>query len=222
MLNGFGSRPQAAPWHHGSRRLLKSIHHYDDGDDPRRRAASPGVSTADGLASPQRSRPRARARPASASPRPPPSSGTRRTSSGRRLARRRAECVTVLQGRNIDHGVRRLLLPGRARRDGGGGPGAAGTASCSRRRRPTGPREADVSRVLGHGAVDGALVAGALDAGLLLALRHRGLPMVLVDNHAARRRTSRPWCPTTRREPVSRPRTSSGSAIGGSRSSARP
>jgi LacI family transcriptional regulator, galactose operon repressor len=37
--------------------------------------------------------------------------------------------------------------------------------------------------VLGHGAVDGALVLGAVDAKLLLALRHRGLPLVLVDNY---------------------------------------
>jgi LacI family transcriptional regulator len=43
--------------------------------------------------------------------------------------------------------------------------------------------EADLGRALGHGAVDGALVLGAVDPRLLAALRHRGLPLVLVDNY---------------------------------------
>lgn len=101
---------------------------------------------------------------------------------GRRLARRRAECVAVLQGRNITtvfgDSFYRVVLGGMAEVAQARGyslvftpPPAAGAGT------------GDVSRVLGHGAVDGALVVGALDAGLLMSLRHRGLPVVLVDNH---------------------------------------
>jgi len=101
--------------------------------------------------------------------------------SGRRLARRRAECVAVVQGRNMttvfNDSFYRVVLGGMAEVTQARGyslvftppPAAAAT-------------DADLVRMLGHGAVDGALVLGAVDAGLLLALRHRELPVVLVDN----------------------------------------
>ena len=102
--------------------------------------------------------------------------------SGRRLARRRAECVAVIQGRNMttvfNDSFYRVVLSGMAEVTQARGyslvvtPPPAESATHS-----------DLSRVLGHGAVDGVLVAGALDAGLLLAFRHRGLPIVLVDNY---------------------------------------
>lgn len=102
--------------------------------------------------------------------------------SGRRLARRRAECVAVLQGRNMttvfNDSFYRVVLGGMAE--------VAQTRGYSLVVTPPPPdaaTDADLNRVLGHGAVDGALVAGALDARLLLALRHRRLPVVLVDNY---------------------------------------
>ena len=102
--------------------------------------------------------------------------------SGRRLARRRAECVTVLQGRNIttvfEDSFYRVVLGGMADVAQARGYSLVFTPPPA-----AGAGEADVSRALGHGAVDGALVVGALDAGFLLGLRHRGLPVVLVDNH---------------------------------------
>jgi DNA-binding LacI/PurR family transcriptional regulator len=102
--------------------------------------------------------------------------------SGRRLARRRAECVTVLQGRNITtvfgDSFYRVVLGGMAEVAQARGYSLVFTPPPAE-----GSGEADVSRVLGHGAVDGALVVGALDAGFLMGLRHRGLPVVLVDNH---------------------------------------
>ena len=101
---------------------------------------------------------------------------------GRRLARRRAECIAVLQGRNIttvfNDSFYRVVLGGMAEVTEARGyslvftPPPADLAT-----------DADLNRVLGHGAVDGALVVGALDAKLLLGLRDRGLPIVLVDNY---------------------------------------
>jgi DNA-binding LacI/PurR family transcriptional regulator len=44
-------------------------------------------------------------------------------------------------------------------------------------------RDAYPAGMLGHGAVDGALVLGSLDSELLMGLRHRGLPVVLVDDY---------------------------------------
>jgi len=101
--------------------------------------------------------------------------------SGRRLARRRAECVTVLQGRNITtvfgDSFYRVVLGGMADVAQARGYSLVFTPPPAE-----GADEAEVSRVLGQGAVDGALVVGALDAGFLMGLRHRGLPVVLVDN----------------------------------------
>src|SRR5262249_62125789 len=69
---------------------------------------------------------------------------------------------------------------------GGGGvagvPRARGYSLVVTPPPPADATDADLNRLLGHGAIDGALVAGALDGRLLLALRHRGLPIVLVDN----------------------------------------
>jgi DNA-binding LacI/PurR family transcriptional regulator len=102
--------------------------------------------------------------------------------SGRRLARRRAECIAVLQGRNMttvfSDSFYRVVLGGVADVTHARGYSLVLTPP------PTaGARDADLARALGHGAVDGALVVGALDAELLRALRHRGLPLVLVDNY---------------------------------------
>jgi DNA-binding LacI/PurR family transcriptional regulator len=127
--------------------------------------------------------------------------------------------VTVLQGRNIttvfDDSFYRVVLGGMAEVAHSRGYSLVFTPPPA-----DGAGEAEVSRVLGHGAVDGALVVGALDAGYLMGLRHRGLPVVLVDNHVPGR-TSPRWCPTTGQGPGSRPPTSSASAIGGLRCSAR-
>ena len=102
--------------------------------------------------------------------------------SGRRLARRRAECVAVLQGRNMttvfNDSFYRVVLGGMAEVTQARGYSLVFTPPPA-----DAATDADLNRVLGHGAVDGALVVGALDAGLLLALRHRGLPVVLVDNY---------------------------------------
>src|SRR5262245_22036698 len=102
--------------------------------------------------------------------------------SGRRLARRRAECVAVIQGRNMttvfNDSFYRVVLSGMAEVTQARGYSLVVTPPPAES-----ATHADLSRVLGHGAVDGVLVAGALDAGLLLAFRHRGLPIVLVDNY---------------------------------------
>jgi DNA-binding LacI/PurR family transcriptional regulator len=102
--------------------------------------------------------------------------------SGRRLARRRAECVAVLQGRNMttvfNDSFYRVVLGGMAEVTQARGYSLVVTPSPA-----DAATDADLNRMLGHGAIDGALVAGALDARLLLALRHRGLPIVLVDNY---------------------------------------
>lgn len=102
--------------------------------------------------------------------------------SGRRLARRRAECVAVLQGRNMttvfNDSFYRVVLGGMAEVTQARGYSLVVTPPPVEA-----ATDADLNRALGHGAVDGVLVVGALDARLLLALRHRGLPVVLVDNH---------------------------------------
>jgi len=98
--------------------------------------------------------------------------------SGRRLARRRAECVAVLQGRNMttvfNDSFYRVVLGGMAEVTQARGYSLVFTPRSA---------AADLHRVLGRGAVDGALVVGALDPEFLLALRDRGLPIVLVDNY---------------------------------------
>ena len=100
---------------------------------------------------------------------------------GRRLARRRAECVAVLQGRNMttvfNDSFYRVVLGGMAEVTQARGYSLVFTPPAD------GATDADLNRVLGHGTVDGALVLGAVDGALLLALRHRGLPVVLVDNY---------------------------------------
>src|SRR5262245_1597421 len=100
---------------------------------------------------------------------------------GRRLARRRAESVAVFQGRNMttafSDSFYRVVLGGMAEVTQARGYSLAFPPPPS-----DSPTDADLARMLGHGAVDGALVLGAVDASVLLALRHRGLPVVLVDN----------------------------------------
>jgi DNA-binding LacI/PurR family transcriptional regulator len=101
--------------------------------------------------------------------------------SGRRLARRRAECVAVLQGRNMttvfNDSFYRVVLGGMAEVTQARGYSLVFTPPPA-----DAATDADLVRMLGHGAVDGALVLGAVDTGMLLALRHRELPVVLVDN----------------------------------------
>jgi LacI family transcriptional regulator, repressor for deo operon, udp, cdd, tsx, nupC, and nupG len=102
--------------------------------------------------------------------------------SGRRLARRRAECVAVVQGRNMttvfSDSFYRVVLCGMAEVTQARGYSLVFTPPPA-----DAMAEANLDQVLGHGAVDGALVLGAVDAKLLLALRHRGLPLVLVDDY---------------------------------------
>jgi DNA-binding LacI/PurR family transcriptional regulator len=101
---------------------------------------------------------------------------------GRRLARRRAECVAVLQGRNMttvfNDSFYRVVLCGMAEVTQARGYSLVFTPPPM-----DAASETSLDQVLGHGAIDGALVLGAVDAKLLLALRHRGLPLVLVDNY---------------------------------------
>lgn len=101
---------------------------------------------------------------------------------GRRLVRRRAESVAVVQGRNMStvfsDSFYRVVL---------GGVGEVTQARGYSLVVTPGPRQgatrADLLRLLGHGAVDGALVVGVLDDDWLFALRDRGLPVVLVDTY---------------------------------------
>jgi DNA-binding LacI/PurR family transcriptional regulator len=98
------------------------------------------------------------------------------------VARRRAECVAVLQGRNMttvfNDSFYRVVLCGMAEVTQARGYSLVFTPPPV-----DGATETSLNQVLGHGAVDGALVLGAVDAKLLLALRHRALPLVLVDNY---------------------------------------
>jgi LacI family transcriptional regulator len=100
---------------------------------------------------------------------------------GRRLARRRAECIALLQGVNIttvfSDSFYRVVLGGVIEAIQAHGYSLVFTPP------PSASADGDLPRMLGHGGVDGALVVGALDAGPLLALRDRGLPLVLVDNY---------------------------------------
>ena len=100
---------------------------------------------------------------------------------GRRLARRRAESVALLQGRNMttlfSDSFYRVVLSGMAEVTQ-----ARGYSLVFIPPPADGATDADLDRLLGHGVVDGALVVGALDAKVLLAVRGRGLPIVLVDN----------------------------------------
>ena len=92
---------------------------------------------------------------------------------GRRLARRRAECVAVLQGRNMttafNDSFYRVVVGGMAEVTQARGYSLVFTPPADA------AADVDLNRILGHGTVDGALVLGAVDAGLLLAFRHRGL-----------------------------------------------
>src|SRR5439155_2159894 len=101
---------------------------------------------------------------------------------GRRLARRRAECVAVVQGRNMSTvfgaSFYRVVLGGAAEATHGRGYSLVITPAPR-----DGMRPADLVRLIGHGAVAGALVVGVLEAEWLFALRDRGLPVVLVDTY---------------------------------------
>src|SRR5262249_57647401 len=92
--------------------------------------------------------------------------------SGRRLARRRAECVAVLQGGNMttafNDSFYRVVLGGMAEVTPARGYSLVFTPPPA-----DGASEADLHRVLGHGAGDGALGLGALDPTVLLALQAR-------------------------------------------------
>jgi DNA-binding LacI/PurR family transcriptional regulator len=101
---------------------------------------------------------------------------------GRRLARRRAECIAVLQGRNMatvfSDSFYRVVLGAVAQTTHGRGYSLVITPAPHDATRP-----ADLLRLVGHGGVDGALVVGVLEADWLFALRERGLPVVLVDTY---------------------------------------
>jgi len=101
---------------------------------------------------------------------------------GRRLARRRAESIAVIQGKNLStvfsDSFYRVVM--------GGVVEAARARGYSLVITPTSGAGAGGDHrpgILGNGAVDGVLVAGVLEEAALLALRHRGLPLVLVDNY---------------------------------------
>ena len=101
---------------------------------------------------------------------------------GRRLARRRAESIAVIPGRNVStvfsDSFYRAVMGGVTEATQARGyslvitPGAWGGAG-----------RADLPGVLGHGAVDGALLAGVIEEDVLFALRDRDLPVVFVDNY---------------------------------------
>jgi DNA-binding LacI/PurR family transcriptional regulator len=99
---------------------------------------------------------------------------------GRRLARRRAESIGVVQGENVttlfSDSFYRVVLGGVLEAVQARGYGLTITPAPGR-----GGRPADLLRSVGHGAVDGVLVLGALEEEWLLALRERRLPIVLVD-----------------------------------------
>src|SRR5437867_3860097 len=101
---------------------------------------------------------------------------------GRRLARRRAECMAVVQGRNMatvfSDSFYRVVLGGVAETTHGHGYSLVITPAPR-----DGMRPADLVRLIGHGAVDGALVVGVLEAEWLFALRECGLPVALVDTY---------------------------------------
>ena len=101
---------------------------------------------------------------------------------GRRLARRRAESVAVVQGRNMatvfSDSFYRVVLGSVAEATHGRGYSLVITPAPR-----DGMRPADLGRLIGHGAADGALVVGVLEADWLFALRERGLPIVLVDTY---------------------------------------
>lgn len=101
---------------------------------------------------------------------------------GRRLARRRAECIAVVQGRNMStvfsDSFYRVVLGGVAE--------AAQARGYSLVITPAprgGVRRGDLLRMLGQGALDGALVVGVLEEEVLFGLRDVGLPIVLVDTY---------------------------------------
>jgi LacI family transcriptional regulator len=101
---------------------------------------------------------------------------------GRRLARRRAECLAVVQGRNLatvfSDSFYRVVLGGVAETIHARGFSLVITPAPR-----TGATRADLVRALGQGSVDGALVVGVPDDDWLLALLDRQLPLVLVDTH---------------------------------------
>ena len=101
---------------------------------------------------------------------------------GRRLARRRAESIAVIPGRNVStvfsDSFYRAVMGGVTEATQARGYSLVITPAASR-----GSGQTSLPQILGHGAVDGALVAGVLDEQVLLALRERGLPVVLVDTY---------------------------------------
>jgi LacI family transcriptional regulator len=101
---------------------------------------------------------------------------------GRRLARRRAESIAVIQGGNVSTLVSdsfyRVVLGGVVETAQARGYSLTITPAPGH-----GTRPADLVRILGHGAVDGALVVGVLEEEWLFALREPGLPLVLVDTY---------------------------------------
>ena len=101
---------------------------------------------------------------------------------GRRLARRRAESIAVVQGRNMatvfSDSFYRVVLGGVAETTQGRGYSLVITPALR-----AGVTRGDLLRMLGHGAVDGALVVGVLEEDWLFALRDRRVPIVLVDTY---------------------------------------
>jgi LacI family transcriptional regulator len=99
---------------------------------------------------------------------------------GRRLARRRAESIAVVQGRNIStlfsDSFYRVVLGGVAETTHARGYSLTITPAPG-----SGARAGDLLGLLGRGAVDGVLVVGVLEEDWLLTLREPGLPLVLVD-----------------------------------------
>jgi DNA-binding LacI/PurR family transcriptional regulator len=102
---------------------------------------------------------------------------------GRRLALRRAQSIALVQGRNIGtvfgDAFFRVVVEGIST--------VAQARGYSLLFSPTAPANATGVRVehphLGNGAVDGALILGAVDEVLLLRVRDRGLPCILIDTY---------------------------------------